>query len=105
MPGCFELPFATKQLAQSGQVDGIICLGAVIRGETTHYELVAGECGRGIQQVQLETGVPVGFGVLTVEDLSQAEARSEFPTGHNVGSEAAYVAVEMARLAQSLPTT
>ncbi len=100
VPGCFEIPMAAKYLAESGQVDAVICIGAVIRGETTHYELVAGECGRGIQDVQLSTGVPMLFGVLTVENDDQAMARSEGPGGHNVGEEAAAGAVEMARLRQ-----
>lgn len=100
VPGCFEIPLAAKYLAESGQVDAVVCIGAVIRGETTHYELVAGECGRGVQDVQLRTGVPVMFGVLTVESEGQALARSEAAGGHNVGEEAAVGAVEMARLAQ-----
>ncbi len=99
VPGAFELPMAARLIAGSGRIDGIVVVGAVIRGETTHYELVANECGRGIQDVQLETGVPVGFGVLTVENVGQAEARSEGPGGHNVGEEAAVVAVELASLA------
>ena len=96
VPGSFEIPFAARALATSGRVDAVICLGAVIRGETTHYDIVAGECARGVQQVQLRTGVPVVFGVLTTEDEGQALARSEGPGGHNVGEEAAIVAVEMA---------
>lgn len=100
VPGCFEIPLAAQQLAKSGQVDALVCIGAVIRGETTHYELVAGECGRGVQDVQLATGVPVLFGVLTVENTEQALARSEGPGGHNVGEEALHGAVEMARLVQ-----
>jgi len=99
VPGAFELPMAARLIAGSGRIDGIIVVGAVIRGETTHYELVANECGRGIQDVQLETGVPVGFGVLTVENVDQANARSEGAGGHNVGEEAAVVAVELAALA------
>ncbi len=99
VPGAFELPMAARLIAGSGRIDGIVVVGAVIRGETTHYELVANECGRGIQDVQLETGVPVGFGVLTVENVDQANARSEGPGGHNVGEEAAVVAVELASLA------
>lgn len=102
VPGCYEIPMAAKLLAASGQVDAVVTIGAVIRGETTHYELVAGECGRGVQQAQLDTGVPMTFGVLTVENLDQALARSEGPGGHNVGEEAAVGAVEMARLAQTL---
>jgi 6,7-dimethyl-8-ribityllumazine synthase len=103
VPGSFELPMGARILAHSGTVDAVICLGSVIRGETSHYELVAGESAAGIQQVQLTTGVPVAFGVLTTEDLDQALARSEGPGGHNVGEDAAVVAVEMARLAQAHP--
>jgi 6,7-dimethyl-8-ribityllumazine synthase len=100
VPGSFEIPFGARALAVSGVVDAVICIGAVIRGETTHYDIVAGECARGVQQVQLSTGVPVAFGVLTTEDEAQALARSEGPGGHNVGEEAAVVAVEMARIGQ-----
>ena len=100
VPGSFEIPFGARALATSGRVDAVICIGAVIRGETTHYDIVAGECARGVQDVQLSTGVPVAFGVLTTEDERQALARSEGPGGHNVGEEAATVAVEMARIAQ-----
>lgn len=99
VPGSFELPMGARILATSGQVDAVICLGCVIRGETSHYELVAGEAARGIQQVQLDAGVPVAFGILTTEDEAQALARSEGAGGHNVGEDAAVVAVEMARLA------
>jgi 6,7-dimethyl-8-ribityllumazine synthase len=100
VPGSFEIPFGARALATSDRVDAVICIGAVIRGETGHYDIVAGECARGVQQVQLSTGVPVAFGVLTTEDERQALARSEGPGGHNVGEEAAVVAVEMARIAQ-----
>jgi 6,7-dimethyl-8-ribityllumazine synthase len=100
VPGSFEIPFGARVLATSGRVDAVVCVGAVIRGETTHYDIVAGECARGVQDVQLSTGVPVAFGVLTTEDEEQALARSEGPGGHNVGEEAAVVAVEMARIAQ-----
>jgi 6,7-dimethyl-8-ribityllumazine synthase len=96
VPGSFEIPFGVRVLASSGRVDAVVCIGAVVRGETTHYDLVAGECARGVQQVQLSTGVPVAFGVLTTEDEAQALARSEGPGGHNVGEEATWVAVEMA---------
>ena len=82
----------------SGSMDAVICLGCVIRGDTAHFELVAGECARGIQQVGLDTGVPVVFGVLTTENLDQALCRSEPDGGHNVGEEGARTAVEMARL-------
>lgn len=98
VPGAFELPLAAKTWAESGRVDAVICLGCVIRGETTHYESVAGECARGIQDAQLATGTPIAFGVLTVENLDQALARSEGPGGHNVGEDGAKVVVEMATL-------
>jgi 6,7-dimethyl-8-ribityllumazine synthase len=76
VPGAFELPLAARYVAESGRYDGIACLGAVIRGETDHYEWVCQESARGIQDVQLRTGVPCGFGVLTVENLDQALARA-----------------------------
>ncbi|MDA8074069.1 MAG: 6,7-dimethyl-8-ribityllumazine synthase [Actinomycetota bacterium] len=95
-PGAFELPLVARALVGSG-ADAVVCLGAVVRGETGHYELVAGECAAGIQRVQLDTGVPVAFGVLTTEDTGQALARSA-PGEANKGREAAAVAVEMARL-------
>lgn len=98
VPGAFELPLAAKAWAESGRIDAVVCLGCVIRGETTHYESVAGECAAGIQRAQLDTGVPIAFGVLTVENLDQALARSEDAGGHNVGEDAAMVAVEMAIL-------
>lgn len=100
VPGAFELPLAAKAWARSGRIDAVVCLGCVIRGETTHYESVAGECASGIQQAQLETGVPIAFGALTVESMDQALARSEGPGGHNVGEDGARGAVEMARLVQ-----
>ena len=76
VPGAFELPLAAKYAAESGRYAGVICLGAVIRGETTHYDYVCGESARGIQDVALSTGVPCSFGVLTVNNLDQALARS-----------------------------
>ncbi len=99
VPGSFELPMGARILASSGEVDAVVCLGCVIRGETSHYDLVAGEAAAGIQQVQLDTGVPVAFGILATEDEAQALARSDGPGGQNVGEDAAVVAVEMARLA------
>jgi 6,7-dimethyl-8-ribityllumazine synthase len=95
VPGSFELPVTAKALATSGRFDAVICLGSVIRGDTSHYELVAGECARGIQSVALETGLPILFGVLTTENVEQALVRSEDAGGHNVGEEAAAAAVEM----------
>jgi 6,7-dimethyl-8-ribityllumazine synthase len=76
VPGAFELPLAAKYLAETGRYAGVACLGAVIRGETDHYEYVCTEAARGIQSVQLETGVPCAFGVLTVENMEQALART-----------------------------
>ena len=76
VPGAFELPMAAKTCAESGRYAGVICLGAVIRGETDHYDFVCGEAARGIQDVQLQTGVPCSFGVLTVDNLDQALART-----------------------------
>ncbi len=100
VPGAFEIPMACSVLARSGEVDAIVTVGAVIRGETSHYELVSEGAAQGIQQVQLATGVPIAFGLVTVENEQQALDRSQGPGGHNVGEEAAVVAVEMARLAQ-----
>ena len=76
VPGAFELPLAAKYLAESGRYAGVACLGAVIRGETSHYDYVCSEAARGIQEVQLRTGVPCAFGVLTVENMDQAIART-----------------------------
>jgi 6,7-dimethyl-8-ribityllumazine synthase len=76
VPGAFELPLAAKYLAESGRYAGVACLGAVIRGETDHYDYVCAEAARGIQSVQLATGVPCAFGVLTVENMDQALART-----------------------------
>lgn len=103
VPGCFEIPFAAQVLARSGQVDAIVVIGAVIRGETTHYELVSEGAAQGVMAVQLGTGVPVGFGLITVENSEQAVTRSEGAGGHNVGEDAAYVAVSMALLARDFP--
>lgn len=103
VPGAFELPVAANGLARSGRVDAVVCVGCVIRGETAHFDHVAGQCAAGIQHVSLTTGIPVLFGVLTVDTLEQALARSEPPGGHNVGEEAAEGAIEMARLLAGWP--
>jgi 6,7-dimethyl-8-ribityllumazine synthase len=76
VPGAYELPLAAKYCADTGRYAGVAALGAVIRGETTHYDYVCGECARGLMDVQLQTGVPCGFGVLTVETMDQALARA-----------------------------
>ncbi len=102
VPGAFEIPLAAKLMAGSGRVHAVVCIGAVIRGETTHYELVSETCAFGVQRAQLDTGVPVLFGLVTVENTEQALARSMPGGGHNVGQEAAVAAVEMARLARTL---
>jgi 6,7-dimethyl-8-ribityllumazine synthase len=99
--GAFELPLAAKAVALTGQYDAVICLGVVIRGETTHYDIVAGECAAGIQRVQLEMRLPVVFGVLTTENLEQALARAGGPVG-NKGTEAAMTASEMANVLRQL---
>ncbi len=102
VPGAFELPLAAKAHAESGRFDGVIVLGAVIRGETTHYEIVSGESARGVQDAQLATGVPIMFGVLTTEDLDQAMARSADAGGHNVGEECGRGVVEVISLIRPL---
>jgi 6,7-dimethyl-8-ribityllumazine synthase len=96
--GAFEVPVVAKAFAASGRVDAVVGLGCVIRGETSHYDFVAGECARGLQQAGLDTGVPCGFGVLTTEDLDQALARSEPDGGHNVGDEAVRAVIEVAAI-------
>lgn len=93
VPGAFELPLVARHLAESEMVDAVICLGAVIRGDTGHYELVAGECASGLQRVQLDTGKPVVFGVLTTESVEQALVRSQ-PDETNKGREAAHTALQ-----------
>lgn len=94
VPGAFEIPVMTRLMAVSQKYDALVTLGAVIRGETAHFEYVAGPCAEGIMQVQLETLIPIGFGVLTVENVEQAAARSR-PDDTNKGFEAAEVALEM----------
>jgi 6,7-dimethyl-8-ribityllumazine synthase len=101
VPGAFELPLAAQAAARSGAQDGVVALGCVIRGETTHYDLVAGECARGLQRVALAEHLPVAFGVLTTENEAQALARS-VPGPANKGAEALVAAVAMARLLRSL---
>jgi len=96
-PGAFELPLVAKVYAESGAIDAVICLGAVIRGDTGHYDFVAGQCAAGLQRVQLDTGTPVVFGVLTTDTVDQARVRSEDDEA-NKGREAAITALEMIRL-------
>jgi 6,7-dimethyl-8-ribityllumazine synthase len=98
VPGSFEIPFQAKRLAESGKFDAVVCLGAVIRGETPHFDYVAGEVAKGIARVGLETGVPVIFGIVTAESLEQAIERAGAKEG-NRGWDAALAAIEMANLA------
>jgi 6,7-dimethyl-8-ribityllumazine synthase len=102
VPGAFELPIAAKRVAAAGDVDAVVCLGTVIRGETPHFDYVAGAAATGILQAGLETGVPISFGVLTADTTEQAEARAGGKMG-NKGFDAALAAVEMANLFASLP--
>ena len=104
VPGAFELPLAASYAAATGRYDGVVCLGAVIRGETDHYEHIAREAASGLAAVALETGVPIGFGVLTVADEGQALARSA-PGPANKGAEAARAAVAMVHVLERLRDT
>jgi 6,7-dimethyl-8-ribityllumazine synthase len=90
--GCFELPLAARRLIDRGHYDAIVAVGVVIQGETPHFDFVAGECARGIMEVQLATGIPVGFGVLTTDTLAQAEERAD-PAKGDRGYEAAVAAL------------
>lgn len=103
VPGAFEIPLVADRLARSGRYDAIVCLGAVIRGETAHFELVANEAARGVAAVTRESGIPVIFEVLATDDLAQAEARAGGAHG-NKGWEAAQAALEMAWLLDRLPS-
>ncbi|MCK4177369.1 6,7-dimethyl-8-ribityllumazine synthase [Aciditerrimonas ferrireducens] len=104
VPGAFELPLAAAALAASGTVDAVVALGAVVRGETAHFEFVAGQCAAGLQQVQLQYRLPVAFGVLTTEDLDQALARSG-PGPTNKGYEACAGALDTVALLRRVATT
>ncbi len=97
VPGAFEMPIVVDKLAKSGKYDGIIALGAVIRGGTPHFDYVAGECVKGIAQVTLQHGIPVSFGVLTVDSIEQAIERAGTKAG-NKGAEAAQSTIEMVNL-------
>jgi 6,7-dimethyl-8-ribityllumazine synthase len=101
VPGSFEIPLAAKKLAATGRFDSIICIGCVLRGETSHYDYVCSETARGIQLAQLDSGVPMGFCVLTCDTLEQAIQRAGGKSG-NKGFEAGLGAIEMARLSQKL---
>ena len=101
VPGAFELPLAAMKLAQSGKYSAIVCLGAVISGSTSYYELVCSEAAKGIAQVGLKTGVPVTFGVVTTENIEQAIERAGTKAG-NKGADAALTALELANLMPQL---
>lgn len=101
-PGAFELPLVAARLAATGAYDAVIALGAVIRGATGHYDIVASQCAAGIQRAQLDSGIPVIFGVLTTDTIEQAVERAGTKAG-NKGFEAAGTAIEMANLLGSLP--
>ena len=103
VPGAFELPFMAKKLAESGLYDAVICLGCVIRGQTPHFEYVAGQAARGIAEVGLATGVPTTFGVITADTLEQAVERAGAKAG-NKGVDAALSAIELVNLLRQLPT-
>jgi 6,7-dimethyl-8-ribityllumazine synthase len=102
VPGAFEIPVVARRLAASRRFDAVVALGCVIRGDTPHFDYVAGECARGLQQTSLETGIPVSFGVLTVNTVEQALERAAV-NGANKGAEAVHAALEMAALLAQLP--
>lgn len=101
VPGSFEIPLVASEAAKSGKFHAVVCLGAVIRGETSHFDFVASEVARGIGRVTLQTGVPVIFGVITAETLEQAIDRAGARTG-NRGADAALAAIEMANLLETI---
>jgi 6,7-dimethyl-8-ribityllumazine synthase len=104
VPGSFEIPLACKKLAESNQFDAVIALGAVIRGATTHYDLVCSEMAKGISRASLDTGIPVAFGVITTDSIEQAIERSGTKAG-NKGSEAAMAAIEMVNVLKTIALT
>ena len=101
VPGAFEIPLVASKMAKSGKYDAVICLGAVIRGDTTHYDYVCNEVSKGIATVSLESGIPVMFGVLTTENIEQAIARAG-SKGGNKGYDCALGAVEMVNLLRTI---
>ncbi len=101
VPGCFEIPIAAKKMAASSQFDAVICLGAVIRGDTPHFDYIASEVTKGVAKVGLDTGIPTIFGVITSDSLEQAIERAGAKAG-NKGFEAAISAIEMADLARRI---
>jgi 6,7-dimethyl-8-ribityllumazine synthase len=101
VPGAFEIPLATQRMAKSGNYDALICLGAVIRGSTPHFDYVASEVSKGIAHVSLDTGVPIAFGVLTTDSIEQAIERAGTKAG-NKGFDAAMTAIETANLCKEM---
>ncbi|GAB6175411.1 6,7-dimethyl-8-ribityllumazine synthase [Desulfobaculum senezii] len=101
VPGAYEMPLVARKLAASGKYDGVICLGAVIRGATPHFDYVCAECAKGVAQVSLETNVPIGFGLLTTDTLEQAIERAGSKAG-NKGVEAASATLEMVRVLEQI---
>ncbi|MFW5488437.1 MAG: 6,7-dimethyl-8-ribityllumazine synthase [Desulfovibrio sp.] len=101
IPGAFEMPVAVRKIAQKGECDAIVCLGAVIRGSTPHFDFVANECAKGLAHVGLETGMPIGFGVLTTDSIEQAIERAGSKAG-NKGAEAAAAALELVRVLEQI---
>ena len=97
VPGAFELPLAADRAAATARYDGLVVLGAVIRGDTPHFDFVAGECAAGLREVSVRRGIPLGFGVLTTDNLAQAQARSDL-AGDNKGRESALAMLEMIHL-------
>lgn len=102
VPGCFEIPVACRNLIDAARFDALVALGAVVRGETPHFDFVAGECARGIMDVQLTTGVPIGFGILTTQNLAQAEERAD-PKRGNKGYAAALAAAALLNVNSNIP--
>ena len=101
VPGAFEIPTTTQQMAESGRYDAVICLGTVIRGQTTHYDYVCNEVSKGIAQVALNSGVPTMFGIVTTENIEQAIARAGSKSG-NKGYDCALSAIEMVNLLEQM---
>lgn len=101
VPGAFEIPLAARKMARSGKYDAVVCLGAVIRGATPHFDMVAGESAKGVAHVSLETGVPVIFGILTTDSIEQAVERAGTKSG-NKGFDAMNTAIEMVNLLRAL---
>jgi 6,7-dimethyl-8-ribityllumazine synthase len=104
VPGAFEIPYVAKKIAEGGSCDGIICLGAVIRGATPHFDYVAGEVSKGVARIALETGVPTVYGVITADSIEQAVERAGTKVG-NRGFDAALATIELVDLYRKLPKT